>query len=175
MRRADLQASLASAGRIAHLVKSQQIDFVGNEVFLNSENVTTAIRSEAAGLDASQIGSMPEVRNALLSIQREHLRFPGLVADGRDMGTVIFPNAKLKVFLTASAVQRAQRRYKQLTHRGETACLVELADSLKMRDVQDSMRAVSPLAVALDARMLDNSDLSVSESLDQVLMWWAAS
>ncbi len=115
---------------------------------------------------------MPAVRAALVKLQHQFARLPGLVADGRDMGTVIFPGAALKVFLIASAEQRAQRRFKQLISKGNTATLDSLRADLQARDARDMSRSTAPLMPAQDARLLDNSDLSVDESVHQVLDWW---
>jgi 3-phosphoshikimate 1-carboxyvinyltransferase len=115
---------------------------------------------------------MPKVRLALIDLQHGFRQLPGLVADGRDMGTVIFPQSPLKVFLTASAERRAERRYKQLISKGISATLPSLRADLEARDARDSSRSVAPLKPAGDARLLDNSDLTVAESLDLVLAWW---
>jgi 3-phosphoshikimate 1-carboxyvinyltransferase len=112
------------------------------------------------------------VRDALIGLQHSFRQLPGLVADGRDMGTVIFPQAPLKVFLTASAERRAQRRYTQLISRGVSTTLPSLYADLQARDARDSSRVVAPLKPAEDARLLDNSDLTVQESVDLVLDWW---
>jgi 3-phosphoshikimate 1-carboxyvinyltransferase len=114
----------------------------------------------------------PEVRQALHALQLSFRRAPGLVADGRDMGTVVFPDAQLKVFLTASADARAERRYKQLISKGNSANIDSLRADLQMRDERDKNRAVAPLKPAEDAMLLDNSSLSVESSVDQVLGWW---
>jgi len=112
------------------------------------------------------------VRTALVALQHSFRQLPGLVADGRDMGTVIFPDAPLKVFLTASAEKRAERRHKQLISKGISAILSDLRADLEARDARDTSRAVAPLKPAQDARLLDNSDLSIEKSLDLVLDWW---
>jgi 3-phosphoshikimate 1-carboxyvinyltransferase len=112
------------------------------------------------------------VREALLALQTGFRRLPGLVADGRDMGTVVFPDASLKVFLTASAAHRAERRHKQLISKGISTTLDSLRADLEARDARDSSRGVAPLKPALDARLLDNSFLSIAQSVDQVLDWW---
>ena len=112
------------------------------------------------------------MRAALVALQHSFRQLPGLVADGRDMGTVIFPEAPLKVFLTASAEKRAERRYKQLISKGISAILLDLRADLEARDARDTSRSVAPLKPAPDARLLDNSDLSIEKSLDLVLDWW---
>jgi 3-phosphoshikimate 1-carboxyvinyltransferase len=112
------------------------------------------------------------VREALVDLQHSFRRLPGLVADGRDMGTVIFADAPLKVFLTASAAQRADRRFKQLISKGISTTLVSLRADLESRDARDSSRSASPLKPAKDAKLLDNSDVSIEKSVEQVLNWW---
>jgi 3-phosphoshikimate 1-carboxyvinyltransferase len=114
------------------------------------------------------------VRTALVALQHSFRRLPGLVADGRDMGTVIFPGAPLKVYLTASAAQRAERRHKQLISKGISAILADLRADLEARDARDSSRAVAPLKPAQDALLLDNSHQAIEESVMQVLQWWEA-
>ena len=123
-------------------------------------------------MNASKVSVMPAVRHALIDLQHRFCQLPGLVADGRDMGTVIFPDASLKVFLTASAEQRAERRYKQLILKGNSATLADLRADLEARDARDSSRVIAPLKPAQDARLLDNSDLTVEKSLELVLDWW---
>jgi 3-phosphoshikimate 1-carboxyvinyltransferase len=123
-------------------------------------------------MNASKVSVLPKVRQALIDLQHSFRQLPGLVADGRDMGTVIFPEAALKVFLTASAEKRAQRRYKQLISKGISATLLALRVDLEVRDARDTSRSVAPLKPAQDAQLLDNSDLSVEESVNLVLDWW---
>ena len=123
-------------------------------------------------MNASKVSALPAVRTALVSLQHSFRRLPGLVADGRDMGTVIFPNAPLKVFLTASVAQRAERRHKQLISKGFPTTLESLRADLEARDARDSSRAVSPLKPASDALSLDSSDLTVDQCVEQVLQWW---
>jgi 3-phosphoshikimate 1-carboxyvinyltransferase len=148
------------------------IEFKKDRVWLSGRDVSDAIRTEEAGMNASKVSSFPVVRAALIDLQLRFQRLPGLVADGRDMGTVIFPRAQLKVFLTASVERRAQRRHKQLISKGISAILSSLRADLEARDARDSSRAVAPLKPALDALLLDNSDLTVEESVTQVLDWW---
>ena len=173
---AALQASLAlqidNAGQIAELVQHASIRFEGGRVWLDDQDVSDAIRTEEAGMRASKVSGFPQVRDALIDLQHSFRRLPGLVADGRDMGTIIFPHAPLKVFLTASAERRAERRYKQLISKGISAILPSLRADLEARDARDSSRAVAPLKAAPDALLLDNSDLTVEESVKQVLTWW---
>ena len=157
---------------ICDLLAQIQIRFVATQVLLNGQNVSDAIRTEEVGMTASQVSSLPLVRHALVGLQHSFRQLPGLVADGRDMGTVIFPDARLKVFLTASAEKRANRRHKQLIAKGIPATLESLCADLMERDARDSSRAISPLRPAEDAKPLDNSDLSVEESVQIVLNWW---
>ena len=142
-------------------------------MFLASENVTQAIRAEEVGNMASKIAALPTVRQALFALQLGFREAPGLVADGRDMGTVIFPTAKLKVFLTASVEARAQRRYKQLIDKGFSANMDDLLADLQARDERDTKRAVAPLVPAEDAHLLDTSEMTAEEAIEQVLAWYA--
>ncbi len=139
-----------------------RFDEQGN-VFLNEENVSRELRTETIGAVASQIAARPEVRDALLQRQRDFARPPGLVADGRDMGTVVFPDAPAKIFLDASAEVRADRRYKQLIENGFDANFTALVEEIRQRDERDRNRSVAPLRPAEDALVVDSSDLSVDE------------
>ena len=130
------------------------------------------IRAEEVGVAASKVASLPAVRQALLDVQKRARRLPGLVADGRDMGSVIFPDAPLKVFLTASAQARAQRRFNQLKEKGIVANIDTLTRDLEERDRRDMQRAVSPLAPAKDAKILDSSELTIEATVGQVLQWY---
>ncbi|MBS0450271.1 MAG: bifunctional 3-phosphoshikimate 1-carboxyvinyltransferase/cytidylate kinase [Proteobacteria bacterium] len=172
MSRAGLAATPEDEARIAEIARTLPLDFSTGRVMLGDEDVTEAIRTEAAGMDASRVSALPAVRQALVELQKHLRRLPGLVADGRDMGTVIFPDAQLKVFLTASAGHRAERRYKQLISKGISVTLDSLRQDLEARDARDTSRSTAPLKPAQDARLLDNSDQSVSQSVDQVLDWW---
>lgn len=172
MRRAGLTPEPMHEAEIAGIARDLPLRFVKGKVLLAGEDVGDAIRSEAAGMDASRVSALPAVRNALLTLQQSFRQLPGLVADGRDMGTVIFPDATLKVYLTASAAQRAERRYKQLISKGISTTLDSLRADLEARDARDSSRSVAPLKPAQDARRLDNSSLSIEQSVVQVLDWW---
>ncbi|OUM03614.1 bifunctional 3-phosphoshikimate 1-carboxyvinyltransferase/cytidylate kinase [Variovorax sp. JS1663] len=172
MRRNGLEADAAHEAQIAELARNLPLQFGEGKVLLAGEDVSDAIRTEAAGMDASRVSALPSVRAALLSLQKSFRRLPGLVADGRDMGTVVFPDARLKVYLTASASQRAERRHKQLISKGISTTIDSLRADLEARDQRDSSRSVAPLKPAPDARLLDNSSLSVEQSVDQVLSWW---
>lgn len=141
------------------------------QVLLENKDVTLDIRTEECGLRASAVAVLPAVREALLERQRSFQAPPGLVADGRDMGTVVFPDAGLKVYLTASAHERASRRYKQLKEKGLGVSLAALSRDIEDRDRRDSERSVAPLRPADDARILDSSDLTISEVSDQILAW----
>lgn len=162
----------ANETAIAKLVAQMPLRFAGDSVLLNGVDVSDAIRSEAGGMNASKVSAMPAVRQALMQLQHSFHQLPGLVADGRDMGTVIFPQAPLKVYLTATANKRAERRYKQLISKGIPAIIDSLRTDLEERDARDSSRSVAPLKPAQDALLLDNSDLSIAESAAQVLAWW---
>ena len=170
--RAGLALDVASEGAISEVVAGLRIRFAQGRVWLGDEDVSEIIRTEQAGMNASRVSALPRVRTALMALQHGFRRLPGLVADGRDMGTVIFPDARLKVYLTASAARRAERRHKQLISKGISATLESLRADLEARDARDSSRSVAPLKAAQDAMLLDNSDVSVEESLDLVLRWW---
>ena len=159
---------------LAELASGLRLSFKPGRVRLGTEEVTDALRKEAVGLAASRVSALPAVRRALHGLQLSFRRAPGLVADGRDMGTVVFLDAPLKVFLTASAAQRAERRHKQLISKGISASIEALRADLEARDLRDSTRAVAPLRPAEDAQLLDNSELSIDESVDKVLEMWAA-
>jgi cytidylate kinase len=158
----------------ARLAISMQVAFGvapdgSEQVFLAGRDVTQTIRTETAGQGASRVAAWPAVRTALLERQRAFARPPGLVADGRDMGTVVFPGARLKVYLTASADERALRRYKQLKHKDSGVSLSALSREITERDARDSTRAVAPLIPAPDAEMIDSTGLSIEEVVGRVL------
>ncbi|WP_128000178.1 bifunctional 3-phosphoshikimate 1-carboxyvinyltransferase/cytidylate kinase [Piscinibacter defluvii] len=157
---------------LARVAAGLDLHFVGGEAHLGAENVAEALRDEQVGLMASRVAAWPAVREALRQLQLGFRRVPGLVADGRDMGTVIFPAADFKVFLTASAATRAQRRYKQLISKGIPASIDDLRADLEARDARDSNRSVAPLKPAPEALLLDNSALSVEASMALVLEAW---
>jgi len=145
----------------------------GSRTWLRGREVSEELRLESAGLVASRVSALPAVRTALQGLQLAFRHAPGLVADGRDMGTVVFPDAQLKVFLTASAAERANRRHKQLISKGISANIDDLRVDLEARDLRDRSRPVAPLKPAQDALLLDNSTLSIEASVAQVLSWWA--
>jgi 3-phosphoshikimate 1-carboxyvinyltransferase len=173
--RPDDEAAVAALAarlplRFGHGAEAGRIWFTGPR----GREITDELRLESTGLLASRVSALPAVRAALHGLQLSFRRAPGLVADGRDMGTVVFPDAELKVFLTASAEQRAQRRHKQLISKGIPASIDALRADLEARDRRDSSRSVSPLKPAEDAQRLDNSGLGIDESVQQVLAWWQA-
>ncbi|QIE32856.1 (d)CMP kinase [Pseudomonas psychrophila] len=155
----------------AHL----DVQFVGAtdgkpaRIILEGDEVTHAIRSEAVAAGASKVAALPAVRDALLQRQRAFQEFPGLVADGRDMGTVVFPDAPLKIFLTASAEERARRRYLQLKAKGDDVSLSGLLDEIRARDERDTQRAIAPLKPAADAIQLDSTELSIEQVLERIM------
>jgi cytidylate kinase len=166
--------SLSDATALGRLAERFDIRFgstrSGEEaVWLDGEDVTQAIRTEGAGNDASKVAVLAPVRAALLERQRRFAVPPGLVADGRDMGTVVFPHAKVKIFLTASPAERALRRYKQLKEKGVTANLAALSLEIAERDERDSTRSASPLVASADATMLDTTGMSVDDVIERVL------
>ncbi|HEX8609836.1 MAG TPA: (d)CMP kinase [Telluria sp.] len=158
---------------LAKLAEHLPASFSGGEILLANEHVTQLIRAEEVGNMASKIAALPAVRQALFALQLGFRRAPGLVADGRDMGTVIFPHAQLKVFLTASTEARAQRRYKQLIDKGFSANIEDLLSDLKARDDRDTYRAIAPLMPAEGAHLLDTSHMTADEAVEEVLKWYA--
>ena len=158
---------------LAKVAEHLNVRFNGGHIFLGTEEVGNAIRAEDVGNTASKIAALPGVRQALYGLQLSFRETPGLVADGRDMGTVIFPGAKLKVFLTASVEARAQRRYKQLIDKGFSANMDDLLADLQARDARDTQRAVAPLVPAEGAHILDTSQMTADEAVEQVLAWYA--
>jgi cytidylate kinase len=155
-----------SVGAVA---ASLDVRFEKGRVFLHNQDVTNTIRSETAGNDASRVAALPRVREALLQWQRDHATPDGLIADGRDMGTVVFPDAPLKIFLTASPEERANRRYKQLKGKGMSANLPRLIEEIRERDERDSNRTTAPLRPAEDAILIDSSALSIDEVTGEIL------
>ena len=164
--------SLDDAAGVAAVAAALPVRFSGEQVLLAGEDVSDAIRTENAGMAASQVSVHAPVREALLALQRGFRQLPGLVADGRDMGTVIFPDAALKVFLTASARCRAGRRHKQLISKGISATLAAIEQDLEARDLRDSSRQSAPLKPAQDAKPLDNSELTIEQSTAVLIDWW---
>jgi cytidylate kinase len=156
---------------LAALASGLAVRFDAGEVWLDGKRVTEDIRTEAASLAASRVAAVPGVRAALLARQRAFRQPPGLVADGRDMGSVVFPDARLKVFLTATLAARAERRYKQLNDKGIPASIHALLLDLRERDARDAARAVAPLRAAPDARRLDTTGMTADEAAQTVLSW----
>ena len=170
--RAGLAISTEHETAIADLARTLPVRFEDGKVWLGSDDVTEAIRTEEAGMNASKVSALPAVRLALVDLQHSFRTLPGLVADGRDMGTVIFPDAPYKLYMTASAACRAERRYKQLISKGISANLSELRADLEARDARDQNRAAAPLLAAPDAQLVDNPELTIEESVAQVLKGW---
>ena len=169
---AGLTLDVNHEAAIARLVKDLDIRFNQGRVQVDGTDVSDIIRTEQAGMNASKVSALNQVRLALVDLQHSFRKLPGLVADGRDMGTVIFPQAALKVYLTASAERRAERRHKQLISKGISAILPALRADLEARDARDSSRVAAPLKAAQDAVPLDNSNLTVEESVEHVLALW---
>ncbi|TAL57105.1 (d)CMP kinase [Pandoraea sp.] len=161
------------ADALSVLAETLDVRFSGQRIWLSGEDVTDAIRAEAIGNRASAIAVHGAVRHALLALQHGFRKAPGLVADGRDMGTVVFPDAVLKVFLTASVQARAQRRYKQLIGKGFSANIDSLLLDLQERDARDRTRAEAPLRPAEGARVLDTSGMTADQAVAQVLEWFS--
>ncbi|MES9923267.1 MAG: (d)CMP kinase [Candidatus Thiodiazotropha endolucinida] len=155
--------------KIADMAKSMPLSFDQGRVLLDGEDVSRIIRTETIGNAASKVAAIPQVREALLAWQRNYARSPGLVADGRDMGTVVFPQAKVKIFLTASAEERAQRRYKQLKEKGLGVNLARLTEEIRERDERDSKRAVAPLVASESAYQLDSTAMTIDEVYGQAM------
>jgi cytidylate kinase len=165
---------LADEHALAKLAEHLHCSFEGGDIILSHENVTDAIRAEEVGNTASRIATLPAVRHALTGLQLGFRKAPGLVADGRDMGSVIFPHAPLKVFLTASVAARAGRRYKQLIDKGFSANMEDLLMDLQARDDRDTQRTIAPLVPAAGAHVLDTSEMTADEAVNQVLAWYAS-
>ncbi len=160
---------------LIRLAETLDLRFDGGEVYLDGIPAGDAIRSEETGLAASQIATLPGLRTALLALQRAFRRPPGLVTDGRDMGSVVFPDAKVKVFLSASVEERARRRYKQLIEKGLDASLLQIQQDLRDRDARDAARTAAPLQRTADARMLDTTGMTIDEAVHTVLRWYGHS
>jgi len=165
-------ADIHDTDLLADIARNLNVVFKNEEIYLDNKIVTDDIRAEQCGILASQLAAYPQVREALTERQRAFCQLPGLVTDGRDMGSVIFPNAILKIFLTASAEIRAQRRYKQLIEKGINANIADLLQDIQKRDERDSNRSVSPLQQGADARLLDTTSLTISQAQDAVLSWY---
>lgn len=165
-------ADLENEALIVDIAQSIALEFECNDeliVRLDGEDITAQLGLESTGNAASIVAALPEVRRVLLQKQKDFKRFPGLVADGRDMGTVVFPEAENKVFLTASAAERANRRYKQLIEKGIDANLVQIINEIEERDRRDMERQTAPLAMANDALYIDSSDMTLASVIEEVL------
>jgi cytidylate kinase len=169
------QIPLEDSARVCQVARNLDMHFQDSEtgvrVILEGNDVSDSIRTEQGGKMASVIAADPAIREALIERQRAFARPPGLVADGRDMGTVVFTGAKLKIFLTASSEERARRRYKQLKDKGMDVSLPALSEEMAQRDRRDSERAVAPLKASTDARVLDSTELEIPEVVDLVISW----
>lgn len=165
----------ADEAAVAGAARELDVCFDGGLVFMDGQDVTDRIRAEVVGNLASQVAAVSEVRQALLDRQRVFRQAPGLVADGRDMGTVVFPDAPLKIFLVADVAARAQRRCKQLKEKGFSANLANLMQDMEARDARDRSRTNAPLVAAADAYTIDSSNLSIDETVDAVLDLWSKS
>lgn len=159
---------------LAAMAAGLDIRFENGEIFLNGDDVSADVRTEEMSRGASEVAVHPLVRRALVDLQRSFRKAPGLVADGRDMGSVIFPDAQTKIFLTASAEVRAERRYKQLMGKGNHAILADILKDLQMRDARDRERKVAPLQQCEDAALLDTDDLTIEQAVQSALDFHAA-
>ena len=163
---------LDDAAALARLASGMDVAFSEGSVTLGGVEVSEAMRTEEVGTAASRVAARPSVRQALLTRQRGFRRAPGLVADGRDMGSIVFPEAPLKVFLTADVGTRAERRYKQLMEKGMYAKMGDVVEELKRRDERDTTRPVAPLKHYPDALFLDTTGLDVDQAVEKILQWW---
>jgi cytidylate kinase len=170
----ELDTDPEDESALARIAETMDVRCEGTDVYLNQRIVTDAIRSEAVSACASRLAALPSVRRALLARQRAFRRPPGLVAEGRDMGSVVFPDAMLKIYLTADAQQRANRRYKQLIEKGMDANITTLLQDIRERDERDSARAAAPLHQSNDATVLDTTGLTIDAAVEQVLARYAA-
>jgi cytidylate kinase len=167
-----LRAGERNEAELVEFARRLPVSFHNERIILEDQDVTDAIRTEECSVRASEVAKIPDVRRALLTRQRAFRMPPGLVADGRDMGTVVFPDAALKVFLTASPQVRAERRYKQLIEKGISANLRALSRDLQERDARDASRPVAPLIPAPDSQVLDSSALSIDEVAERIVRWY---
>ena len=161
---------MAGDPEISELINSLSIELKSEKVFLNGEDISEDIRTEEIGARASKIASNPKLRSSILDFQRTFISSPGLVADGRDMGTVVFPEAQLKIFLTASASVRGERRFIQLKNKGLSVSLPDLVRQIRERDFQDENRQIAPLKAAPEAVILDSSEHTIEEVLDLAML-----
>ena len=166
------RASLDDEAALAAIAGAMQVEFHDGRTWLDGREVTAEVRTEEVSAAASRVAAQPAVRRALFERQRAFRRPPGLVAEGRDMGSVVFPDAALKVYLTASIETRAERRYKQLIEKGMYAKMADVVEELHRRDERDRSRPVAPLKHYPDAIFLDTTGLSVEEAVNRILAWW---
>lgn len=166
--------ALDAEAALAQLAGTMDVRFAGADIWLDGHKAGDEVRGEQCAAGASKVAALPMVRAALLAKQRAFRRAPGLVTDGRDMGSVVFPDAALKVFLTASAEVRAERRYKQLIEKGMSANMPALLQEIRARDERDSQRSVAPLQQATDASLLDTTDLGITQAVQEVLARYRA-
>jgi len=168
----QLDTDMQNSGQLAEIARNLNVFFKGEQIYLDGKIVTDDIRTEQCGIMASQLAAYAQVRAALTERQRAFRQPPGLVTDGRDMGSVIFPDADLKIYLTASAEERAQRRHKQLIEKGMSANIANLLQDIRKRDERDSNRSIAPLQQGTDAKLLDTTSLTISQAQDTVLSWY---
>ena len=168
----QLNADMQNSGQLAEIARNLNVYFKDEQIYLDGKIITDDIRTEQCGIAASQLAAYPQVRAALTERQRAFRQLPGLVTDGRDMGSVIFPDADLKIYLTASAGERAQRRHKQLIEKGMSANITDLLQDIQKRDERDSNRSIAPLQQGADAKLLDTTSLTISQAQDTVLSWY---
>ena len=166
---ASIEKGILEEAALVNIASRMGVEFRDEKIWLEKQDVTDELRSEDCSNRASEVAKLPAVRNALLQRQRRFRQPPGLVADGRDMGTVVFPDATLKVFLTANPEVRAERRYKQLKEKGIDANLRALSRDLQERDARDANRAVAPLVPAADSQVLDSTALSIDAVAERIL------
>jgi CMP/dCMP kinase len=159
----------SEAEALGRLASALQIAFKQGEIYLDGDRITAAVRSEQMSRGASEVAVHPPVRKALLGLQQSFRKAPGLVADGRDMASVVFPDAQLKIFLTATVETRAQRRYTQLINRGQEADYLKILSDLEERDARDSQRSAAPLQQMADAKLLDTSHLTIEQAVEFIL------
>lgn len=168
--RANISANDVAA--ILKLIISMELSFKDDKVLLNGQDETDSLRLESVGMLASSIAKISEIRTPLLDSQRSFARPPGLVTDGRDMGSVVFPAASLKIFLTATAEKRASRRYSQLQARHNSVTIGDILRDITTRDMQDCKRSVAPLVWDSTYRVLDNSDMSIAATVETIINWY---
>lgn len=165
----NVNISWQNAEELANMISKLDIQFENEQVLLNGRNVSDDVRTEEMGKGASEVAVHPQVRAALMDLQHSFRKMPGLVADGRDMTTVIFPDAATKIYLTASAEVRAERRYKQLIEKGKHANLLDILHDLQQRDARDSQRSAAPLQQCQDAKLLETSQMSIEDAVRFVI------